>query len=149
MKCQVLIDWLTFSVRSTKGPALKIGNDREYADFLEKKMLGVQEDEKVDKRKRFSPAAALAVENGAELIMDSFQINWGVWLAFIVLIVQHLILPRDDLVGGNIAHLQLTKVGYQLGSDNMIFRSPSVFLDTSFHVRRVLLHKAGKGHVQI
>ena len=46
--------------QSVKGRPLKIGRDRAYADFLEKKMLGIQEDGKVDKRKRFSPAAALA-----------------------------------------------------------------------------------------
>ena len=46
--------------QTAKGRPLKIGNDRSYADFLEKKMLGVQEDGTVDKRKRFSPAAALA-----------------------------------------------------------------------------------------
>lgn len=45
--------------QTAKGPGLKIGNDREYAEFLEKKMLGVQEDGKVDKQKRCSPAAAL------------------------------------------------------------------------------------------
>ena len=48
------------SNQSVKGRPLKIGNDRAYADFLEKKMLGVQEDGTIDKRKRFSPAAALA-----------------------------------------------------------------------------------------
>lgn len=46
--------------QTAKGRPLKIGNDREYADFLEKKMLGVQEDGSIDKRKRYSPAAALA-----------------------------------------------------------------------------------------
>ena len=46
--------------QSAKGRPMKIGSDREYADFLEKKMLGIQEDGKRDKRKRFSPAAALA-----------------------------------------------------------------------------------------
>ena len=46
--------------QSAKGRPLKIGKDRAYADFLEKKMLGIQEDGKVDKRRRFSPAAALA-----------------------------------------------------------------------------------------
>lgn len=46
--------------QTAKGRPLKIGNDREYADFLEKKMLGVQKDGSVDKRKRYSPAAALA-----------------------------------------------------------------------------------------
>lgn len=47
--------------QTAKGRALKIGNDRKYADFLEKKMLGVQEDGTIDRRKRYSPAAALAI----------------------------------------------------------------------------------------
>lgn len=46
--------------QTAKGRPLKIGTDRKYADFLEKKMLGIQEDGSVDKRKRYSPAAALA-----------------------------------------------------------------------------------------
>ena len=43
-----------------KGAGLKIGNDREFADFLERLMLGVQDDGSVDASRRFSPAAALA-----------------------------------------------------------------------------------------
>lgn len=46
--------------QTAKGRPLKIGNDREYANYLEGKMLGVQEDGSRDRRKRFSPAAALA-----------------------------------------------------------------------------------------
>lgn len=45
--------------QTNKGRALKIGNNQEYADFLEKKMLGIQDDGKEDKRKRCSPAVAL------------------------------------------------------------------------------------------
>jgi len=45
--------------QTAKGPGLKIDRDRAYADFLERKMLGVQENGKVDRRKRYSPAAAL------------------------------------------------------------------------------------------
>ena len=45
--------------QTAKGRPLKIGRDRAYADFLERKMLGVQENGKVDRRKRYSPAAAL------------------------------------------------------------------------------------------
>ena len=47
--------------QTAKGRPLKIGSDREYADFLEEKMLGVQEEGKIDRRKRYSPAAALAL----------------------------------------------------------------------------------------
>lgn len=45
--------------QTAKGRPLKIGTDRTYADFLERKMLGVQDNGKVDRRKRYSPAAAL------------------------------------------------------------------------------------------
>lgn len=51
--------------QTAKGRPLKIGNDRKYADFLEKKMLGLQEDGKIDRRKRYSPAAALALARAA------------------------------------------------------------------------------------
>ncbi len=47
--------------QTAKGPELKIERDRTYADFLERKMLGIQENGKVDRRKRYSPAAALAL----------------------------------------------------------------------------------------
>ena len=46
--------------QTAKGRPIKLGNDHEFANFLEKKMLGVQEDGSIDKRKRYSPAAALA-----------------------------------------------------------------------------------------
>lgn len=45
--------------QTAKGRPLKIGTDRAYADFLERKMLGVQDNGKVDRRRRYSPAAAL------------------------------------------------------------------------------------------
>lgn len=46
--------------QTAKGRPLKLGNDHEYAAFLESKMLGVKSDGKADSRRRFSPAAALA-----------------------------------------------------------------------------------------
>lgn len=46
--------------QTAKGRPLKIGGDRAYAAYLEKKMLGMQADGSVDRRKRYSPAAALA-----------------------------------------------------------------------------------------
>lgn len=45
--------------QSMKGRPMKIGSDYDYANFLERLMLGVQPNGKVDKRKRYSPAAAL------------------------------------------------------------------------------------------
>lgn len=60
--------------QKAKGRPLKIGNDRAYADFLEKKMLGIGENGKTDKRKRFSPAAALAAAR-AEGFTTSVSVN--------------------------------------------------------------------------
>lgn len=51
--------------QTAKGPGLKIEKDHAYANFLERKMLGVQEDGKVDRRKRYSPAAALELARRA------------------------------------------------------------------------------------
>lgn len=51
--------------QTAKGRPLKIGSDRKYADFLERKMLGVQDSGKVDRRKRYSPAAALELARRA------------------------------------------------------------------------------------
>ena len=46
--------------QTAKGRPLKIGNNHALADYLEKKMLGIQPNGKRDRRKRFSPSAALA-----------------------------------------------------------------------------------------
>lgn len=45
--------------QTNKGRPIKMGNDRAFADFLELKMLGVQENGKIERRKRCSPAVAL------------------------------------------------------------------------------------------
>ena len=46
--------------QTAKGRPIKLGYDREYADFLEQKMLS-----RDDQRRRFSPAAALAAARAA------------------------------------------------------------------------------------
>jgi IS30 family transposase len=43
-----------------KGRPLKIGKDLEYANYLENLIRGIQPDGKLDRRRRYSPAAALA-----------------------------------------------------------------------------------------
>ena len=81
--------------------------------------------------------------------MDGFEIYRREWLAFLVLIVQKLVLPFDDLLGSDIAHLELSKVRQQFGADDMLLGCPSVFLDTGLHICRVLLHETLEGHIQI
>ena len=60
--------------QAMKGRPMKIGTDRAYADFLERKMLGIGEDGKADRRKRYSPAAALAAAR-AEGFATSVSVN--------------------------------------------------------------------------
>ena len=51
--------------------------------------------------------------------------------------VQHLVLPGDDLLGGDIAHLQLAKVGEQLGADNVFLSTALLWLALSRHGKTV------------
>ena len=51
--------------QTAKGRPLKIGSDHAYAAFLERKMLGIQENGETDPRKRYSPGAALAAARQA------------------------------------------------------------------------------------
>ena len=63
--------------------------------------------------------------------------------------VHHLVLPGDNLLGGDVTHLQLAEVGEQLGADNMLLCAPSVFLEPGLHIRCVKFHKAFKVHIQV
>lgn len=47
--------------QTAKGRPIKLGNHHDYARRLEALMLGVQPDGKTDRRKRYSPYAALAI----------------------------------------------------------------------------------------
>lgn len=67
----------------------------------------------------------------------------------LILVSEHLILPGDNLLGGDTAHFELCKVRQQFRSDDVVFGSPGVFLKPSFHICRVEIHEALKGHVQI
>ena len=89
------------------------------------------------------------VEDGAELVMDRFQVHRRVGLAVLSLVVQHLVLPGDNLLGGDVAHFQPNEVGQQLGTDDVVFSGPDVFLEPDFHIRRVEVHEALEGHIQI
>ena len=70
-------------------------------------------------------------------------------IALFILVVQHLILPGDDLLGGDVTHLQLAEVGKQLGADNMLLCGPGVFLEPGLHIRCVKFHKTFEVHIQI
>ena len=89
------------------------------------------------------------LEDGAELVMDRLEVHRRVGFTVLVLVIQHLVLPGDDLLGSNVAHLQPAEVGQQHGTDNMVLSGPGVFLEPGLHIRRVEVHEALKGHVQI
>ena len=63
--------------------------------------------------------------------------------------VQHLVLPGDDLLGSDVTHLQLAEVGEQLCADNMLLCGPGVFFEPGFHIHCVKFHKAFEVHIQI
>ena len=89
------------------------------------------------------------VEDGAELVVDRFQVHRRVGLAILVLVVQHLVLPGNDLLGSDVTHFQPAKVRQQLSTDDVVFDGPGVFLEPGFHIRCVEVHEAPEGHIQI
>ena len=84
------------------------------------------------------------VEDGAELVVDRLQVHRRVGLALLILVVQHLVLPGDDLLGRDVAHFQPAEVRQQLGADDVVLGGPGVFLEPGLHIRRVEVHEAAE-----
>ena len=89
------------------------------------------------------------IEDGAELVVDGLEIDRRIGLAVLVLVVQHLILPGDNLLGCDFTHFQFAEIGQQLGTDDMFLGGPGILLEPGFYVCRVEVHEALKGHVQV
>ena len=89
------------------------------------------------------------IENGAELIVERFQIDRRIRISVLILAVQHFVLPCDDIFGLNIIDLSLPEIRENLRAENMILGMPGVFLDPTLHICRIGLYEAGKGHIQI
>ena len=89
------------------------------------------------------------IKDGTELVVDGLEINRRIGFALLVLVVQHLVLPGDDLLGGDVAHFQPAEVGQQFSTDDVLLGSPGVLLESGFHIRRVEVHETLEGHVQI
>ena len=53
-----------------KGCPQKLGGENKLMEYLERKMLGIQEDGSIDRRQRYSPAAALAAAEA-----DGYEVN--------------------------------------------------------------------------
>ena len=82
-------------------------------------------------------------------VMHRFQIDRRIGFPLSIPVIDHGVLPGDDLLSGDIAHLELTEVGNKLGADDMFLGFPCVAFEANLHVCRILLHKALKRHLQI
>ena len=69
------------------------------------------------------------VENGAELVVDGFQIRLRIRLLLFIPKSQQLILPGDHVLCGNLADIPLPEIRQDLRLDDVLLREPGVFLE--------------------
>ena len=74
------------------------------------------------------------VKDGTELVVDGLEIDWQIGFAMLVLVVHHLILPGDNLLGGDFTHFQFAEIGQQLGADDVVLGGPGIFLEPGLHI---------------
>ena len=89
------------------------------------------------------------VENGAELIVNRFQIGFGQRLAVAVPHFPNLVLPAHNVLGCNLRQLPLGKVRQNLLFDDALLGEPSVELQLGLNVPLIESNEALKGHVHI
>lgn len=89
------------------------------------------------------------VDDQVKLVMNRLEIHRRVKLTVLIFMVQHLVLPGDDLLGSDVAHFQPAKARQQLSTNNMVLGGPGVLLRAGFHIRCVEIHEAPEGHIQI
>lgn len=121
--------------QTAKGRPLKIGTDRAYADFLEQKMLGVQKDGKVDRRKRYSPAAALELAR-----REGFEISVSVGTLYGYI---------DKRVFLNLSNKDLWVKGNRKKHKNKVRRSPHPLLPSITDRPQVINDREELGHKEI
>lgn len=121
--------------QTAKGRPLKIGNDRAYADFLELKMLGVQENGKVDRRKRYSPAAALALAR-----REGFETSVCVGTLYSYI---------DKRVFLNLSNKNLWEKGREKQKKQKVRRSPHPLLPSIADRPQIINDREELGHKEI
>lgn len=85
---------------------------------------------KKDKINAFSLLISLlndVIENGAELIAERFKVHGRIFLAALVVPLNHFILPSNNISRQNFTDFALAEVRQDLRADNMLFGLPSVF----------------------
>ena len=89
------------------------------------------------------------VKNGAELIVNCFQVGFGQGLAVTVPHFPDLVLPAHDVLGCDLRQLPLGKIGQDLLLDNALLGAPGVEFQFGLDVLLIEGNKALKGHVHI
>ncbi len=121
--------------QTAKGRPLKIGKDRTYADFLERKMLGVQEDGKMDRRRRCSPTVALELAR-REGFTSSICV--GTLYSYI-----------DKRVFLNLSNRDLWVKGDRKRRKNKVRRSPHPLLPSIADRPEIINRRGELGHKEI
>ena len=121
--------------QTAKGRPLKIGTDRAYADFLERKMLGVQENGKVDRRKRYSPAAALELAR-----REGFETSVSVGTLYNYI---------DKQVFLNLSNKDLWEKGKVKQKKEKVRRSPHPLLPSIVDRPQIINDREELGHKEI
>lgn len=121
--------------QTAKGRPLKIGTDRAYADFLERKMLGMQENGKVDRRKRYSPAAALELAR-----REGFETSICVGTLYNYI---------DKRVFLNLSNKDLWEKGRVKQKKQKIRRSPHPLLPSIMDRPEIINQRTELGHKEI
>ena len=121
--------------QTAKGRPLKIGRDRAYADFLERRILGVMEDGKVDRRRRYSPAAALELAR-----REGFEITVCVGTLYSYI---------DKRVFLNLSNRDLWVKGDRKRRKNKVRRSPHPLLPSITDRPEIINRRGEPGHKEI
>ncbi len=121
--------------QTAKGRPLKIGTDRAYADFLEGKMLGVQENGKVDRRKRCSPSVALELAR-----REGFETSVCVGTLYSYI---------DKRVFLNLSNKDLWEKGQKKQKKQKVRRSPHPLLPSIADRPQIINQRSELGHKEI
>ena len=89
------------------------------------------------------------VENGAELIVDRFQIGLGQRPSMTIGQLPYFVLPVDDVLGCDLRELSIPKIREDFLLNDALFGKPCVQFELWLHVFLVQRHEALKAHVDV
>ena len=89
------------------------------------------------------------VKHCTELIVNGFQVDLRIRLPFMIFSFHQIVLPCNNLLRRDAAHLQLSEEWEQLCLKNVLFRRPCVFLQTRLQIFCVSFCEAAERHVHL